>query len=31
MMANTARVWSLDEEGDEEPFWDESKLKPVKL
>ncbi len=31
MMINTARVWSLDEDGDEEPFWDESKLKPVKF
>lgn len=31
MMMNAARVWSLDEEGDEEPFWDESKLKPVKF
>ncbi len=31
MKANTARVWGLDEEGGEEPFWDESKLKPVKF
>lgn len=31
MMLNTAKIWSLDEDGDEEPFWDESKLKPVKF
>ena len=31
MMMNTVRVWGLDEEGDEEPFWDESELKPVKF
>ena len=31
MMINTAKVWSLDEKGNEEPFWDESKLMPVKL
>ena len=31
MKANTARVWGLDEEDEEELFWDESKLKPVKF
>ena len=31
MMLNTAKIWSLDEDGDEEPFWDVSKLKPVKF
>lgn len=31
MMINTAKMWSLDEEGGEEPFWDERKLAPVKL
>lgn len=31
MMINTAKMWGLDEEGYEEPFWDESKLAPVKL
>lgn len=31
MMINTAKMWGLDEESGEEPFWDESKLAPVKL
>lgn len=31
MMINTAKMWSLDENVVEKPFWDESKLMPVKL
>ncbi|MBI5356413.1 hypothetical protein HZB78_02265 [Candidatus Collierbacteria bacterium] len=31
MMINTAKVWNLGEEDGEEPFWDESKLTPVKF
>lgn len=31
MMINTAKMWSLDENVAEKPFWDETKLTPVKL
>jgi hypothetical protein len=31
MMKNTATTWSLGEKGNEDQFWDESKLRPVKL
>lgn len=30
MLKNAAYFWDLGEDGDEEIFWDESKIKPVK-